>query len=202
MTNCETINAQLNSLNRQRDQVEAQLENFGTASQRRQLLNELKTLNHEIAVKQKDYQNCLHPPAPKPDLVAKTFQVKPNHAAKTLAIAGVVQNDGDGPARGPFAIVLGVTYLDRSGKTITRARTLQIPATVTIEGHGTQYVTESIQDLPLLYRSENPKFQYDLEMIVDSENQISEVSESNNYLGFRYWTVSPASATKTSHGTA
>jgi len=28
-------------------------------------------------------------------------------------------------------------------------------------------------------------------MIVDSANQVSEVSESNNFLSFRYWTVPP-----------
>ena len=74
---------------------------------------------------------------------------------------------------------------------ITRELNIHIDASVRIEGHGTQYVTDSIKNLPLLYRSENPKFIYELDMIVDSANQVAEVSESNNFLSLRYWTVPP-----------
>jgi len=86
---------------------------------------------------------------------------------------------------------LGVSYTDRNLTVVTRQLNIHVDAVVRIEGHGVQFVTESIKNLPLLYRTENPKFIYELDMIVDSANQVSEVSESNNFLSFRYWTVPP-----------
>jgi hypothetical protein len=192
MANCQTIKAHLDALIAERGDVMEALHEAHSPAERSRLLFELKSLNPQIAAEQKRYNDCIHPPAPKPDLLAKTFQIKPNHTARTLEVAGVIQNIGDGPAQGPFEVTLGVSYTDRNLVVITRQLNIHVPATVRIEGHGTQYVTESIKNLPLLYRSENPKFIYELDMIVDSANQISEVSESNNFLSFRYWTVPPA----------
>jgi hypothetical protein len=191
MANCQFIKGQYDSLVRRRDHVEEELQNSEDPSERSNLIFELKSLNHEIAIKQAQYNACLHPPPPKPDLVAKTFQVKPNHAARTMDISCVIQNDGDGPARGPFEITFGVSYTDQTMKKITRQLNIHIPNEVRIEGHGTQYTSEPIRNLPLVYRDEDPAFFYDLEMIVDSLNQVSELTESNNYFGFRYWAVRP-----------
>jgi len=194
MPNCQSIKTQLDALIEERQEVTAQLGEATSPRERANLIAELKLLNSSIAAKRKQYDACLHPPLPKPDLVAKTFQVKPNHTALTLEVAGVIQNNGDGPAKGPFEVTLGVSYTDRHLTVITRQLNIHVPNTVVIEGHGSQFVTESLKNIPLLYRTENPKFVYDFEMIVDSANQIAEVSESNNYLGFRYWTVKPAGA--------
>src|SRR5690348_1059827 len=183
----ETIDIQLGALNRRRDAIENQLEQFGMPAEGLQLLDELKILNHEIAVQEQIYQKYLHSPAPKPHLVATSFQVRPNHTAKTLDVAAVIKNTGDAPARGPFSVVLSASYTDRNGATISRSRVLQIPEYVSIEAHGARYVTEAIENLPLLYRNDDPKFYYDLEMIVDSDNELSEVTESDHYFGFRYW---------------
>ena len=106
-------------------------------------------------------------------------------------MAGIIQNNGDGPAHGPFQVTLGVSYTDRNLTVITRQLNIPVANTVTIEGHGAQLVTDSIKNLPLLYRTENPKFVYQLDMIVDSANQVSEVSESNNFLSMQYWTIPP-----------
>jgi hypothetical protein len=177
-----------------RVELNAELHEATSPRERASILAQIKSLNQSIAVKRTQFDQCLHPPLPKPDLVAKTFQIKPNHTALTLEVAAVIQNNGDGPAHGPFEVTLGVTYTDRNLTVITRQLNIHVPNTVTIEGHGTQFVMDSIKNLPLLYRSDNPKFVYDFEMIVDSANQISEVTESNNHLGFRYWTVRPATA--------
>jgi hypothetical protein len=193
MANCQLIKNQLDLLVEERDAVEEGLETTTNPTERANLIFELKSLNHQIATKLSQYNACLHPPPPKPDLVAKTFQIKPNHSARTLEVACVIQNDGDGPARGPFEVVLGVSYTDQAGTKITRQLNIHVPNGVTIEGHGTQYVTEPIQNIPLLYRDDNPAFVYLLEMIVDSMNQMAETSESNNYLGTTYWTVHPPS---------
>src|SRR5438132_730938 len=171
MPNCQVIKTQLDGLLELRQRVQQELQSTHSPLERSALIFELRALNREIAVKQQQYQQCIHPPLPKPDLVAKTFQIKPNHVAKALEVAGVIQNDGDGPAHGPFEVTLGVSYTDRNLTLITRQLNIHIDASVSIEGHGTQYVTDSIKNLPLLYRSENPKFIYELDMIVDSANQ-------------------------------
>jgi CARDB len=191
MPNCQAIKTQLDSMIEERADVIAQLHEAHSPAQRSALLFELKSLNAAIAAKQKQYDDCVHPPLPKPDLLAKTFQIKPNHQAKTLEVAAVIQNIGDGPAQGPFQVTLGVTYTDPHLTVITRQLNIPVPATVRIEGHGAQFITDSIKNLPLLYRTDNPKFVYEFDMIVDSANQISEVSESNNVLSMRWWTVPP-----------
>ena len=191
MANCQTIKAHLDALITERGDLREELSNAHSPAERSRLLAEMKSLNSLIAAEQKRYNDCVHPPLPKPDLLAKTFQIKPNHTARTLEVAGIIQNIGDGPAVGPFEVTLGVSYTDRNLAVITRQLNIHVPAGVRIEGQGGQYVTDSIKNLPLLYRSENPKFIYEFDMIVDSANQVSEVSESNNFLSFRYWTVPP-----------
>jgi len=190
MANCQAIKKQLDFLKEMRREVQQELKT-APPSERPALIAQLKALNRQIAIKQQQYNACVHPPLPKPDLVARTFQIKPNHQALTLEVAGVIQNNGDGPAHGPFQVTLGVTYTDRHLTVITRQLNISIPNTVTVERHGAQLVTESIKNLPLLYRTENPKFVYQLDMIVDSANQVSEVSESNNFLSMQYWTIPP-----------
>ena|ERR1700730_7826489 len=81
MPNCLAIKTQLDGLIEQRQSVEQELEAAHSPSERSALIFELKTLNREIAAKQQQYNHCIHPPLPKPDLVAKTFQIKPNHVA-------------------------------------------------------------------------------------------------------------------------
>ncbi len=190
--NCQTIKTQLDLLKEERRALQEELNATQPPRLRSALQIELRALNGEITRKQQQYNNCVNPPAPKPDLIAKTFRIKPNHLARTLEVAGVIQNNGDGPARGPFEVTFGVSYIERNLTVITRQLNIRVAAAVRIEGHGSEFVTESIKNLPLLYRSENPKFIYQFEMIVDSANQVSEVSESNNFLSMRYWTVPPA----------
>jgi hypothetical protein len=190
MPNCEQIKAQLDSLTEERNDVEEQLHDASDPRQRSRLIFELRALNGEVATKRAQYNACLHPPPPKPDLLAKTFQIKLNRTARTLDVACVVQNGGDGPARGPFVVTLGVTYTNEQGAKITRQLNIQVPAGTTIEGHGTQYVTEAMQNIPLIYRDQHPQATYLFEMIVDANNQVAEVSESNNYLSQTYWAVS------------
>src|SRR5215813_13746439 len=154
MANCQTIKTQLDALIGERGDVMEELRNTHSPAERSRLLAELKALNSQISATQKRYNDCLHPPLPKPDLLAKTFQIMPNHTARTLEVAGVIQNIGDGPAQGPFAVTLGVSYTDAHLTVITRQLNIQVPATIRIEGHGMQYVTDSIKKLPLLYRTD------------------------------------------------
>jgi hypothetical protein len=196
VANCELIKQQLDMLIEERDSVEEQLGEVTNPIQRSNMIFELRALNHDIATKRREYNGCVNPPPPRPDLVAKTIQITPNHVARTMEIAGIIENDGDGPARGSFQIVLGVTYTDENGVTYTRELPINVPDSVTIEGHGTQYTTEAITNIPLIYRFDTPDPSkegiYQFDMLVDANNNISETSESNNVFHSTYWTVRPS----------
>jgi len=195
MADCQFIKDQLDALIEERESIRGELGGPGLSPQaRRALIQELRLINQAIATKRREYNTCINPPLPRPDLVAKTFVIRTNRAERKISVACVIQNDGDGPATGPFEIVLGVSYVNAEGTGITRQMSFLVPASMTIEGFGTQYTTEAMENIPLLYRDENANFVYLLEMIVDAENQLGETSESNNRLSLRYWQVSPALA--------
>ncbi|MFL6546622.1 MAG: hypothetical protein ACJ8LM_15780, partial [Candidatus Udaeobacter sp.] len=179
----------MDSLTDERENVQEELRSVRDPRQRTALIAELRALNQQIAAKLAQYKACINPPLPKPDLVAKTFQISRNNTARTMDVACVIQNNGDGPARGPFVVTLGVSFKNDRGVQITRQLNIPIPSGTTVEGHGTQYITDAMHNIPLFYRNEHPDITYQLEMIVDANNQVSEVSESNNYLGMNYWAV-------------
>jgi hypothetical protein len=105
MPNCQSIKTQLDSMIEERMGINGELSQVHSPAERSARIFELKALNAQIAAKQRQYNDCIHPPLPKPDLLAKTFQIKPNHAARTLEVAGVIQNIGDGPAHGSFEVI-------------------------------------------------------------------------------------------------
>ncbi|MBN9131904.1 MAG: hypothetical protein J0H48_00845 [Nitrosospira multiformis] len=195
MEHCEFIKDQLDALNEERELIRRELQEGELGPrERRALLQELRRINREITVKRREYDLCINPPLPKPDLRAKTFRLNTNHTDRKVSVACVVQNDGEGPATGPFQIVLGVSYMNAEGTNISRQMVFLVPSSVTIEGFGTEYTTEAMENIPLLYRDENANFVYWLEMIVDAENQVQETSDSNNRLSIRHWWVHPALA--------
>jgi hypothetical protein len=193
MANCQLIKDQLNALTEERINIQHQLHDPSISiRERSDLIRDLKSIGQAIATKRRDYEICVAAALPMPDLVAKTFVIKTNHSDRLLTVAGVIQNVGEAPASGPFDVVLGVSYNTREGSHITRQLNIHVPAGVSIEGFGTPYTTDPMTNIPLLYRDENPQFVYTLEMIVDSTNQISEVSNSNNVISVKYWAVSTA----------
>jgi hypothetical protein len=195
MADCQLIKDRLDSLIEERVSIAGELREPGLSpAARRALLTELRLINQTIATTRREYDRCINPPLPRPDLVAKTFEIRTNIAERKISVAGVIRNGGDGPATGPFEIVLGVSYVDAELQTISRVRSFLVPASITIEGFGTEYTTEAMENIPLLYRDENFNFVYTLDLLVDSEKQLAESSELNNSLTLRYWRVSPALA--------
>jgi hypothetical protein len=76
--------------------------------------------------------------------------------------------------------------------TISVYKDIQVPNSTVIEGSGTEYITEAIENIPLLYRNENFNYVYRLEMAVDLEHEITETSDSNNFVYLDYWEFGPS----------
>lgn len=183
MNPCQGIEEQLNASIELRKEIVENLHRPDlTPEERAQLIRDLKDINPVIARLKKDLENCQNPRLPQPDLVAVGFLLV--RAGEKMSLAGIIRNDGDGPAYGPFKVTLGAAYLD-----VSRSLEVQIPNSVTIEGFGTEYQTpEAIENIPLLDYDVDPRNRYRFDMLVDPDRQISERIESNNSLSIDYWT--------------
>ncbi|MDP8909034.1 MAG: hypothetical protein M3N47_07935 [Chloroflexota bacterium] len=166
MTSCERIKQQLDAAIEVRKDIVAEMRDPNlSAAERAQLLREFKGIGPVIADLRRRYEQCITPPTPKPDLVAHDFSV--TRQGSTISMRGVIRNDGDVPASGPFKIVLGV-----QSSASFRELTVQVPSSTTIEA-GASYITpEAIANIP---RTAVRFF-----MLVDSDHEVSETLESNN----------------------
>jgi hypothetical protein len=186
VAHCDVIKRRLESLIELRAEVVQELQTPDLPPARRgELLQELRQLGQAIAAARRELQLCQDADAPRPDLVADSFRI--TGQGQLLSIAGRIINRGDAAARGPFKVSLGVTFTAPNGQGQTRQLDVIVPASTTIEGFGTPYVTQPITGIPLVSTP------YLLEMIVDAERQVSESVESNNYLQ-RTWRAALAPA--------
>jgi type II secretory pathway pseudopilin PulG len=175
MAHCDNIKARLDALIELRKEVVEEVHQPGLPpAERAQLIQELKQLGQAIANAQREYQLCLASDVPKPDLLAQTFQI--TRQGQTISVAGVIVNQGEAAATGPFKVTLGVSYTAPDGLGVTRQLDVLIPSSTTIEGFGTTFVTQPMTNIPLV---SGP---YVLEMIADSDQQVRESNESNNYV--------------------
>ena len=169
MTRCERLKQELDGMIEIRRDIMQELRRGDLPpSERAQLIRELKEASTAIAGLRRRYEQCMHPPLPRPDLKADRFRI--TRQGSMLSVAGVIRNNGDAPATGPFKVVLGVTT--SAG---TRQLTVQVPSNVTIEGHGTEYTTPQTLD-------NIPASRATFHMLVDSDQEVSETLESNNAL--------------------
>jgi hypothetical protein len=124
------------------------------------------------------------------DLVARQFVVQVNHTAKTICVAGVIDNIGYASARGPFQVALGITYTPK-GVTTSSQSTFTIDEVPVGPGFRTPCVTK-----PLIYRNEDAGAVYRLELLVDLNNDINELSGGNNFTWADVWWVKPSAIPK------
>jgi hypothetical protein len=174
--NCNSLKNRLNSLKKERESINKQLESSSlTPKEMTELRRELKSVNQQIAVTQKQVTSCQNPPPPplaKPDLVATNIvQTIRNGPNSTRSYKGVVTNNSDVPANGPFEIVLGVSH---SGGTVQI--TDLVPAGTTIQPHQ-QFITKELGSVPNRLNDT-----YVAEMQVNLERKLLESNTSNNTL--------------------
>lgn len=188
MPHCDIIKRRLDALIELRAEVVQELHTPDLPPGRRaELLQELRQLGQAIAAARRALQLCEADDTPRPDLVANSFRI--TGRGQLLSIAGVIVNRGEAAATGPFKVTLGVSFTAPNGQGQTRQLDVMVPASTTIEGFGTSYVTQPITGIPLVSTL------YVLEMIVDADRQVSETVESNNYLELR-WRASLAPVTR------
>jgi hypothetical protein len=143
-----------------------------------------------------------------PDLLARQLIVTAVPAAGRVYVAALIENVGMGSVTGPFGIAISVDLM-RGGILTSFVQVFEVPATVRLAGrpvfaeamaHGpangisafqTQYLTPKM-DVPLYYRDQDPSATYTAEFLVDSDNQITESNEANNYYAWPgdFWFVS------------
>ena len=133
------------------------------------------------------------------DLTVGRLQVGVNHSAGTCTFSFPVKNLGDLPARGPFSIVVGVSYqlaTDDNPNTLPLSYTHEAVYTFgpenEIAGNST-YMTPPITAF-LGYIDVDNVNKYSVEIIVDSELQVTEANETNNRKTVTWFTSSPSSA--------
>jgi hypothetical protein len=153
-----------------------------------QAFNEWRAANSQVKSFANALERCLNPPPPLPDLVPVRVAANVNAAQTAFDAAVVINNQGAGPAPGPFKITLGVTYVDYSQDPplyITPVATLQVPNNVTIQPGATYTTSDTMKNIPINHRpgtNDTPLF--DLYILVDSDFEISESLENNNNATF------------------
>ncbi len=179
MAHCDPIKRRIDSLIELRKEVVDDLHQGGLSpAERAELIQELKELSQAIAAAKLELQRCEAADLPRPDLRPIAFRI--TRQGRTISVAGEIENRGEAAARGPFTIVLGVTFTAPNGQLQTRELDVVIPSSTTIEGFGTRFVTQALTNIPLVSTP------YELEMIVDADQQVSESVESNNYLAIKW----------------
>lgn len=210
---CAGIAQQIEDLEAERDGLQQEL-HTAPPSMKPFLLREIRLINAELGRLRQQLRLCQqqNPPAPRPDLAARTVILHVNHTTKKVGVAALTRNIGLGNAHGPFRIDLAATLI-RGGVTTSFVQVFEVPAGVTLSGvpvasqdvqaqqqaaivmfPGTipsqEYVTQDMV-LPLFYRDESPSAVYEFEFVVDSEQQVSESNEGNNHFFVRWWTTRP-----------
>jgi hypothetical protein len=99
------------------------------------LIREIRRISVELGRLRQQLRLCeqQNPPAPRPDLSARTVILHVDHSAKKLGVAALIKNIGRGNAHGPFRIDLAAT-LYRGGVTTSFVKVFEVPAGVTLFG--------------------------------------------------------------------
>ena len=138
------------------------------------------------------------------DLHVGQVQVEVNHSAGTVEFSVPIKNIGDLPAKGPFSIVMGVSYHihDGSSDTVPQSYTHEVVYTFNqydeIPGNST-YVTNPAITTLLGYIDVSAANKYDIEVLVDPAMQVPEPYTSNNRTTVRWFTSTPPAAASRSN---
>lgn len=175
MAHCDPVRIRLEALIERRREVVAELRQPNLPpAYRAALIQELRELGQAIAIATRQYQQCLANEMPRPDLLAQRFRITVQ--GQVIALAGVIVNQGEAVATGPFKVTLGADFTAPNGQHQFWQLDLLIPSSTSIEGFGTTFVTQPMTNIPLVATP------YRFYMHVDPDNQLRESVESNNYL--------------------
>lgn len=114
-------------------------------------------------------------PLGRPDLLAGGFKITPQHDAGRVYARGLIYNIGTGPVVSPFKVVIGVSYRN-GGQLNSIELILTISSGIPVGGGVETYFLSA----NLFYYDQDPTAVYDFEMIVDLNNDVSEIRSYNN----------------------
>jgi hypothetical protein len=157
---------------------------------KRALQREITRLSAELSQLQAQFRQCQQDNLP--NLVADTFQLRLDNAAKQLWVALIVANSGNAPCSQNFKVTIGVDIANDNGDVYSEGN-------VDVQGPiaaGGQVVTPSVV-VPLEFRDQPPHAVYTFYGLVDPEYAVAETTKSDNSTQVRWWTISPGAARQT-----
>jgi hypothetical protein len=120
---------------------------------------------------------------PYADLRAYAFLVYRHDAEGRIGVTGQIWNVGNSSAGHDFDVAIGVTVVIAG---VTRSQEEIFRLDGSLSAGSTVETPES--SAPLVYREDDPGAVYQLEMLVDLNFEVSELSRGNDHLGpFPYW---------------
>lgn len=175
------------SLVKEESELKKELEISKSLSSRKKIYNKLADIASILSG-----INSFYEPGVGKNLVARSFIIRRNLPNNTMTFTGLYMNRGIYAIKQPFRCILGVTYTNLEGTTLSIERITNVSANTTIRA-GEEYETLGIT-VGLIYNSNHLTPRYKLELIVDSANDVSEDSNSDNYCFTTYWDAEPGFA--------
>ncbi len=134
------------------------------------------------------------------DLYPGRLIVRTNHSAATVSFSFPVKNYGDLPARGPFSILVAVSYQLHRGEINTIPQSYTHEAVYTFSEDSEITGNSTFETPPLTaflgYIDNSSVNRYVVEIFIDSALQVEEGSESNNRSRVDWFITKPASASR------
>jgi len=166
MSTCQQLQEKIDQLVERRNELRQEQKEPGASQVI--LFKAIRAVEKELLAVRNQFSASGCTPRELPDLRGDRFVMGQENGG-TVRATGVIRNIGKGPAAGPFKVVLGVQDGD-----IYREHVALVPPGTTIAGHGTEYVVPD----PIVGITSN---HYKLFMLIDSDNQVRETHEDNNY---------------------
>ena len=210
---CSSLQNRVEALTKRERTLQAALRTASPA-EKPDLIAEILNVQEELESLRGPLAECiLNNPRPLkrlPDLAPDGLRAFSLPNSDTVDFRAAIKNIGAAPVRGPFKIVLGCT-IERPGSTLTSQITITVPDFVVIYPpfvvgptenqqarlsrdrnasrfgslFPTTYVTDTALTMPLYTRFLH-NAEYLVEYIIDSDEELAEESESNNYFAGRY----------------
>ena len=186
-TQCNQYLVQIQELKDERQGLYAELNQAESPNEKRYIRQLIRLINREIGRLTNMHRVCVENATPKPDLFcekqtsettlteldAKCIEV--NFSEPSLfQWAARIKNKGNGVAKGPIKVILGVDFTTPSGIGQFREATKLIPQGVEIKPNEV-FTTEYMGSIPFTVLS------YTFYVLIDSDQILKEQDESNNY---------------------
>jgi hypothetical protein len=142
-----------------------------------------------------DLNQPIYLPYPLADLRAgANFKLRKDANAGNVYVSGYIANIGNVAVRKPFLVALGVTITQQSTSSFEIIYSTERRTTVSDIGVGEQIETAETQ-APLIYRDEG-NARYDIELIVDVDNDVTELKSNNNRSSLEWYFYKPSASSR------